>query len=130
MLPITMSLRFDSSLKTLGYAFLIQIIDDGLVAISILQSINQIWHLSTAPRLCRCRLVILHELGDKLETSFHLSQHCPSLGQCPVTISSNSLNNAVITFVRVPLKFPTTPQNILLLLPLLLHLPSTLEHNS
>ena len=35
---------------------------------------------SSAPRLCRCRLVMLHELEDRLETSLLLSQHCLGLG--------------------------------------------------
>ena len=40
---------------------------------------------SSALRPCKCRLVILHELGDRLETSFPLSQHCVGMARRTVS---------------------------------------------
>ena len=71
---------------------------------------------SSAPRLCKCRLVILHE---RLYTSVSLSQHCLDMGGGTLSsaVSCNSMNSAVNIFWTMSRQqFPTIPLNILLLL--------------
>ena len=88
-----------------GCTVLFQVIHDGLGTISILQPVNQSLHWLSAPFLWRWRLVMLHDLGDRLEMSHLLFQHCvrccfPQLLQhcsvhllaCPTAVSSNSSN--------------------------------------
>ena len=76
MLPISFKLRFDSIAEHVGYAFLFQVFDDGLVAMPVLQSINQNLHLGHPLLVFVDVVLILQQLEDGLETSSLLSKHC------------------------------------------------------
>ena len=82
ILPISFSLRFDSSLTTLDPPSCFK----SLIRLAAYQSK---FASRSSARLCRCRLVILQELEDRLETSFLLSKHCLDFGASDCVLLSS-----------------------------------------